>query len=66
MLAVQSLVYALGGMCLVVVATTWLLMHFSANFAHARRDMRVLVQGQEHSSHDHDVSGAAKPSLVIR
>lgn len=55
--AVQSLVYAQGGLCLIGIACLWLLMNQSANFAHARRDLRS--ERRRHSSDDDQVCGEA-------
>lgn len=38
----QALVHALAALALMGLADLWLLMNLSANFAHARRDIREL------------------------
>eukprot|EP00877_Chromochloris_zofingiensis_P005724 jgi/Chrzof1/15152/Cz09g29080.t1 len=49
----QALVHALAALALMGLADLWLLMNLSANFAHARRDIRELP-GRERTIPDMD------------
>jgi hypothetical protein len=42
----QNLVHALAALALMGLADLWLLMNLSAQFAHARRDVRDLTPGR--------------------